>query len=60
MEKPFTSDEVKKYNQKKKLNVYEHFSTIVVNITTMLLQFVETNALFKNIDTQIGHFINKL
>jgi hypothetical protein len=28
--------------------------------TTMLQQFVETNVILKNMDAQIGHFINKL
>jgi len=40
--------------------VYEHFSTMVENNTTMLQQFVETNVILKNMDAQIGHFINKL
>jgi hypothetical protein len=60
MEKPFTPNEMFTKKQKKKLNVYEHFSTMVENNTTMLQQFVETNVIFKNMDAQIGHFINKL
>jgi hypothetical protein len=50
MEKPFISDEVRKQNKKEKLNVYEYFSTMVENNTTMLQQFVETNVLFDNMD----------
>jgi hypothetical protein len=53
MEKPFTPDEVKKQSKKKKLDVYEYFSTMVENSTTMLQQFVETNVLFKNMDAQL-------
>jgi hypothetical protein len=30
------------------------------NNTTMLQQFVETNVLLKNMDVQIGRFIDKL
>jgi hypothetical protein len=51
MEKPFTSDEVKKQNKKVKFNVYEYFSTMVENNTTMLQ--VETNVLFRNMDAQL-------
>jgi hypothetical protein len=40
--------------------VYEHFSTMVENNTTMLQQFAQTNDLLKNMDAQIGLFINKL
>jgi hypothetical protein len=51
MEKPITWMRLKK-KTKKKLIVYEHFST-------MLQQFVKTNVLFKNMDAQIGIFIDK-
>jgi hypothetical protein len=47
-------------NKKKEFNVYEHFSTMVENNTTMLQQFVKTNVLLRNMDAQIGHLINKL
>jgi hypothetical protein len=53
MEKPFISDEVTKQNKKVKFNVYEYFSTMVENNTTMLQQFVETNVLFRNMDAQL-------
>jgi hypothetical protein len=43
MEKLFTLHEVKK---KEKLNVYEYFSTMVENSTTMIQQFVEIDVLF--------------
>jgi hypothetical protein len=33
---------------------------MVENNTSMLQQFVETNALFKNMDVPIGHLIDKL
>ncbi len=60
MEKPLTLDEVKKQNQKQKINLYEYFSTMAKNSTTMLQQFVEIHALLKNMDAQIKCFINKL
>ncbi len=36
MEKPLTLDEVKKQNQKQKINLYEYFSTMAENNTTIL------------------------
>ncbi len=35
MEKPFTLDEIKKQNKNQKFNVYEHFSTMAKNNTSM-------------------------
>jgi len=49
-----------KIKQKGKTNVYEHFSTMVENNTTMLQQFAKINVLFKNMDVQIRHVIDKL
>jgi hypothetical protein len=43
-------DEVTKQNKRQKINVFEHFSTMAENNTMMLQQFLETNALFKNMD----------
>jgi len=60
MEKSFTPNEVKKPKKIQNFNVYEHFSTIGKNNTTMLQQFVETNVLLINMDAQIEHFINIL
>jgi hypothetical protein len=52
MEKPITQMTLKN-KTKKKLTMYEHFST-------MLQQFVKTNVLPINMDAQIGCFIDKL
>jgi hypothetical protein len=62
MEKPFAPNKIfkKKKQKKQKLNVYEHFSTMVENNSTMLQQFAQTNVLFKNMDAQIGRFMSKL
>jgi hypothetical protein len=61
MAKPFTLNDFFFFKTKNKsLLVYEHFSTMVENNTTMLQQFAQTNVLFKNMDAQIGLFINKL
>jgi len=49
-----------KKNKKQKFNVYEHFSTMVENNTTMLQQFAETNVLLRNMDAQIRCLIDKL
>jgi hypothetical protein len=43
-----------------KINVLEHFSVMAENNTTMLHQFAKTNVLLKNMDVQIGCFINEL
>jgi hypothetical protein len=51
---------LKKKTKKKNLNVYEYFSTMAKNSTSMLQQFVETNVLLKNMDAQIRRLINKL
>jgi hypothetical protein len=60
LDRPIIPDEVTKQNKRQKINVFEQFSTMVENNTSMLQQFVETNVLFKNMDVQIGHFIDKL
>ncbi len=49
-----------KNKKREKTNVYEHFSTMVENNTTMLQQFAKINVFFKNIDVQIKHVIDKL
>jgi hypothetical protein len=60
MAKPFTPNEIFFKNKKQKLNVYEHFSTMVENNTTMLQQFAQTNVLLRNMDVHIGRFINNI
>jgi hypothetical protein len=60
VKKPLTLDEVRKHNKKQKFNVYEQFSTMAKNSITMLQQFVETNALFINMDAQIRCLIDKI
>ncbi len=42
LDKPLTSYEVKKKNRRQKINVYQHFSIMVQNNTTMLQQFVKS------------------
>jgi hypothetical protein len=42
-----------KNKTKKKLDVYEYFSTMAENSTSMLQQFVETNVLFRNMDARL-------
>jgi hypothetical protein len=60
LERPITLDEFTKQNKTQKINVLEHFSTMLKNNTTMLQQYAETNALFQNMDVQIGRFIDRL
>jgi hypothetical protein len=60
LDRPIIRDEVTKQNKKQKINVFEQFSTMVENNTSMLQQSIETNALLKNMDVQIGCFIDKL
>jgi len=60
LDKPITPNEVIKQNKRQKINVLEHFSTMVENNTTMLQQFAKTSALLKNMDVQIGRLIDKL
>jgi hypothetical protein len=60
LDRPITANEVTKQNKIQNINVLEHFSTMPKNNTTMLQQYAETNALLKNMDVQIGRFINRL
>ncbi len=60
LDRPIIPDEVTKQNKRQKINVLEQFSTMVENNTPMLQQFGKTNALFKNMDVQIGSLIDKV
>ena len=44
----------------KKIDVSLHIQAMVENSECLALQFVETNFILKNIEAQIGCFVNKL